>query len=147
MSFINEYVTEADIEKYGLFDVKCSAKPSLIKRGLPSGFKYHWTVDKERNIYLMLLGIGKEEFSNRFKWVLNIDGMEIVFETDKSSKGSGNIYDRPYLVIWDLIAGNKNNYLNSMNEDEFNILKEAIECFGCFGIVNELDDVVVQLIR
>ncbi|SEQ57527.1 hypothetical protein SAMN03080615_01950 [Amphritea atlantica] len=144
MPFVNEYVSEANVKKYGLEDVLCSANPSFRKRGFPSGFKFHWTFDKERNIYLILLKIGKEDFSNRFKWLLNIDGKSFIFEADKSSLSSMNVNEKPYIVIWNLVVNDKVNSIDLMSKGEFYILKEAIECFGCFGIVNELEEVIVK---
>lgn len=45
MSFVNEYIPEADVEKYDLKGIDAKAPAITIKRR-------DWTIDRERDIYL-----------------------------------------------------------------------------------------------
>lgn len=57
MSFLNEYIPEEDIRKYGIEEIN--------RRFLKSDFKPDWTVDRERNIYLRQVASGREEFATQ----------------------------------------------------------------------------------
>ena len=149
MTFINEYVSEEDIEKYRLEEAKLSYRPEYSEEGLPSSYKYNWTIDRERNIYLMLARIGKEEFSNRFTWVLNINGQEFKVETDLNSARSMNINEKPFRVIWDWVeessvdkALSKKVYLPT-DETHRNILKAALAVYGRRGAIKQIEGTIV----
>ena len=60
MAFVNEYISEADVEKYGTKEL--DEKFRKMER------KPHWTVDHERNIYLRYLHNEREEHSNRLTY-------------------------------------------------------------------------------
>lgn len=48
MTFINEKVSEQDIEKYGLREIN--------KQFVRGDISYYWTIDQDRNIYLRDMG-------------------------------------------------------------------------------------------
>jgi hypothetical protein len=68
MVFVNDYISEADIEKYKI--------KKLDERFRKMEHRPHWTVDHERDIYLRYLHNEREEHSNRltyyFYWKSNL---------------------------------------------------------------------------
>lgn len=54
MAFVNEYETKEDIEKYGLFELRCKYSRALqgdTKENYQER-KHIWTIDRERGIWL-----------------------------------------------------------------------------------------------
>ena len=97
----------------------------------------------------MLARIGKEEFSNRFTWVLNINGQEFKIETDLTSDSSMNINEKPFIEVWDWVeessvekALSKKVYLPN-NETHRNILKTALAVYGHRGVVEQIEGTIV----
>jgi hypothetical protein len=63
MAFVNEYIPEADFEKYGLAEID--------SKFLTTGVKSRdWTVDRERNIYLRQVTTYREDMENIARWNL-----------------------------------------------------------------------------
>jgi hypothetical protein len=73
MAFINEFIPEEDVEKYGIEEVN----KKYIVGGTNSG---QWTIDRERNIYLRCVARGREEFRNESTWTLYWKGELISIE-------------------------------------------------------------------
>ncbi|WP_200958258.1 hypothetical protein [Massilia sp. Root335] len=55
MAFINEFIPEADIKKYGIEEIN----KKYIVGGTKSG---QWTIDRDRDIYLRCVARGREEY-------------------------------------------------------------------------------------
>ena len=143
MPFVNEYVSEANIEKYGLEEIVLNANPSYRNFDeFSSLYKYRWTVDKDRDIYLMRLRVGKEEFSNRSAWILNISGQKNIIETDFSAGGSGKLSEIPYVVIWDFISASRIDDSEISDSEVLYVLKEALMVYGRDGSVDNSGVVV-----
>ena len=60
MAFFTELVSEEEAKRTGVFD-------EARRYGGP--ISRDWAIDRERNIYLHLVGRGREEFRNRSKWL------------------------------------------------------------------------------
>jgi hypothetical protein len=56
MAFINEFIPESDITKYGIVGINTYY--------FKSSFQPHWTIDRERDIYLRQVATGREEFAD-----------------------------------------------------------------------------------
>ncbi len=92
MAFVNETVSEADIEKYGLRDINQRYHPSL------RDMTCQWTIDRERDIYVRKMGTGREETSSHttftfywkghlFFWVLDLVIIEDTATTSVTTWG------------------------------------------------------------
>jgi hypothetical protein len=57
MAFVNEFIPDSDIERYGIKE--------LDKKYNKGHYKPDWTVDREQNIYLRYFRNDREEHSNR----------------------------------------------------------------------------------
>jgi hypothetical protein len=59
MPFVNEYVSDDDIEKYRLDELWLRYHPEY--KSVPSIYRHNWTIDRERNTYFMVVGGGGRE--------------------------------------------------------------------------------------
>ena len=76
MTFVNEYASEEDIKKYNLEELKLRYHVHLRRTGWP--YKKHmWTIDREKQIFLICVDHGREEHSNRHIWVMRTQDEEI----------------------------------------------------------------------
>jgi len=81
MSFINEYISDEDRERYKLDEVD----RRFVVGGTSSN---EWTIDKEREIYLRHVASGREEFSRESTWTFFWKGFFIVIDLEiVDSKG------------------------------------------------------------
>jgi hypothetical protein len=101
MAFINEIVSEIDIEKYRLRDINQQYHFAL------RDMTCRWTVDRERDIYVRKMGTGREEFSSHttftfywkghlFFWILVLDSIE---DTDDESKTVWSLAEKKPLYL------------------------------------------------
>jgi len=74
MAFVNEYISEADIEKYGIKQID-----EKFNKG---HYKPHWTVDQDRNIYLRYMHNEREEHSNRHTYYFYWKGSPLLVTID-----------------------------------------------------------------
>lgn len=86
MAFVNEYIPEADLVKYGIEEID--------KRFIVGNTHDHsWTIDRERDIYLRCVARGREEASHKSTWTFYWGGelMAVCLETvDAGSDGTRN---------------------------------------------------------
>ena len=79
MAFANEYISAADIEKYGIkeFDDK----------NHKAHYEPSWTVDHERDIYLRYVSREHEEFANRHTYAFYWRGTMLIVNVDTNGGG------------------------------------------------------------
>ncbi len=73
MSFINEFISDADFQKYHLKNVDDRILVGRMRSD-------NWTIDRERDIYLRQVYRGKEDFTHITKWTFLWDGYVLFFE-------------------------------------------------------------------
>ena len=145
MAFVNEYVSDEDINKYGLEEVRLRFNPQFRKSGLPSNFQYDWVIDREKNVYLMRVKVGRDDISNRVTWVLSWKGNEITVQTDRMPGGSLSFSESPYKIIWGLVKVMPNELLEEVTEKELlATLKEALTIFGDGGVRHQVPNTIVE---
>ena len=79
MAFVNEYISEADVEKYGIKELN-----EKFRKPNPSP---DWTVDHERGIYLRYLHSEREEHSNRLTYYFYWKGTPLMVTVDIDGGG------------------------------------------------------------
>lgn len=142
MGFINEYVSDENVKKYKLDELWLEHHP--WKKTLPYAYKHHWTYDHKNNIFLKLMKIGKEEFSNRTTFILFVKGdvFEVVIDVDDSS--SHDFSEQPYKKILNLVK-----LRPKLDDDKYKeiieILKNALSTYGVSGIVHQVPNTIVTL--
>lgn len=141
MSFVNEFASEEDIKNYKLEGVMLRYHAVHKKTGYP--YKYKWTIDREKEIYLMPVKSGREERSNRQTWVLKTKGHEIEIVTDRVGKAQ-KYTDVPYVVSWDLVTATPKQIESLSYEEIISILKEALTVYGDNGVDEFVKNPVVN---
>lgn len=71
MAFVNEHISDADVEKYGLKDIDANFLVGGSKRR-------DWTIDRERDIYLRQVASGREDQSEKSTWTFYWRGSPLI---------------------------------------------------------------------
>jgi hypothetical protein len=132
MSFINETVSEADIEKYKLRDINQRYHSSLRDMNIGK-----WTIDRERDIYVRKMGTGREDLSSQttftffwrghlFFWILDLLDYQW---NDGNSKVSWGLVNKKELYL--------PNELEPYRSEIIHDFKEALK-------VREAEDFLIQ---
>jgi len=124
MAFVNEVVSDYDIDKYGLPFAKGSGR--------------YWTRDAERDMYLWGGKGGNpafgEEIRGRFWLFLNHSLLRI---TLAPGKGSISFSESPFVISWESIYSINPPDLHGMKKEYvLSILKEALLAYGHDGELN-----------
>jgi hypothetical protein len=78
MAFVNEYIAEEDVIKYGLEEID--------SRFVVGGVKARdWTIDRERGVYLRVVARGREEISHQSTWTFYWKGQLLDVELENVS--------------------------------------------------------------
>lgn len=123
MRFVNEYVPENDVKKYGLEEInKSNFKTDVI---------YEWTIDRERDIYLRWIKAGREEFCDihdfSFYWKGTMILVRLKYSGDSVRGGNG-------WSSWELLQINMPKELNAIRNEILDDLKLALGEYKTFGI-------------
>ncbi len=105
MAFVNEYVSEEDIRKYNMKEIWIDNNPVYkAKKRLPIGYRFRWTIDCERDIFLLDIGgyTDRDLIITYYNWMLYIQGKKFFFRTFQTNEGSKNLKERPYHIVWDI---------------------------------------------
>ena len=142
MTFINEYASDADIEKYELNDVWDRYRPAQKKRFW--GRKPELTVDHERNVFLMVHSSGAVSGGTQFKFLLSINKQESFVYLNLVKGTSRNLSERPFSMVWDLVLIEKPE--NSCLEDSEIVreTKAAVSAYGYSGARKQVPGTVVK---
>jgi hypothetical protein len=121
MAFVNEVVSDADIDKYGLPFKKGSGR--------------YWTRDAERDMYLWGGKGGNpafgEEIEGRFLLYLEHKLLRVVL---RPGTGSIGFSESPYVIRWDSIVHIQPTDLHGVgNALVLEVLKEALLAYGQDG--------------
>lgn len=143
MAFVNEYVSDEDVERYDLLGLE-----KAFYRDEPLG-RYTWTRDKERDIYLRKgKGPGKE--NDIPVWVLYCQGKLSAFQIYEGEGSSRKVYERPYRIVWHFEGfwQNGSRLFSVPPKGElpefFQALKEALTEYGALGVVEQIPETVVS---
>lgn len=143
MGFVNEYVPEADIEKYDLHGIWDKYYP--FRKGRYFGDNNpSWTVDREVNVFLMSIGIGRGEHGNRTKFLLWWNRTHLVAELDLVEGSSGDLDANPFMRVWDLVRIDLPTELEGKRTEVERTLKEALRIYGYWGVRKQRPNTVVE---
>ena len=135
MTFVNEYISNEDIEKYHLKDLIEKYKRYTYS---PDIDNINWTIDKEENIWLILFGIEHDPdmdhgYTSEHIFVLYYKGDLIEARLWLEEDSSFNISIRPYIINWRLLS--LNSLSKNINIDEIKkVLCKALTNYGKYGI-------------
>lgn len=130
MAFRNELISNEDQERihYHSFKDMCGSSQNLIGIGEP-----RWTVDREKDAYLLKLGGGmdREDYHVPHYFLLSLRGEQIRIDAFRRRIPS----DDPRLstVVWEVIALRAAKYLSASRDDIARALAEAFAAYGSTG--------------
>lgn len=110
MTFVNQVITDCDVDKYSLDEIMRKADPASWREGRPIGFVYHWTVDRERGMFLLPIDViqeigasGRPEPTGRSRWLLDAGGQRAWVTLELAEGSSKRFSDAPFRIVWDLV--------------------------------------------
>jgi hypothetical protein len=133
MPFVNEIVSDEDIDKYEL--------------GFSKGGDHWWTRDADRDFYLWG---GCTDFESLGEYIeghffLVVDGLKLELSI-LCGQWSKNWYVKPYIIVWDRILWVRpRDYGGISREFVVSVIKEALVVYGRDGEDNKnTPDRIVQ---
>lgn len=133
MAFVNEYVSEEDIKKYGL--------EAIDKRYFRAHYQTEWTRDKERDIYLRFMrdggedGMWRQKFTFYWKEMLMEVGLDHVGGSgERGAKGAVE-WSLRYLSIPETLLASREQILAD--------LREALSVYGGGGVYSSYTECTV----
>lgn len=152
MTFINEYVSDNDVKKYDLLNVWCrSPSDDPIKQ---AGRSFYWTIDYERNIWLMLREIvhsyensrsGRPEPTDGRIFILSINNEIIEIHLNNLCDESTHVFSQiPFYQVWEFKSMIRTDLTDLSNKEIILILKEALAVFGYDGISKQVPNTIVK---
>ena len=135
MEFVNEYVSEEDIKKYNINEIWLSHHPEYKRKGrTSSNSPYNWTIDREREVWLMRVAAGGYERGNLSTWVLYWRGELIEIELAKPGEGSKSYKEQPYRIVWGFSPFSLHPSDHPDWQEILQALKEALTVYGDRGV-------------
>ena len=143
MAFVNEYASDEDIEKYGLEAIWRRFNPNrmgpMFQNGPPA-----WTIDRERDAFLMIVGRGTREAGNLLLGVLCVKGQLARYHLFVNAETSDFLSANPYYKVWDRGKLDRYDGFDLPVEDADNLLKEALSVYGYSGARKQLPNTIVK---
>lgn len=138
MSFINEYISPEDYEKYRLSEVDDRFGGAASEQ---------WTIDRNRAIYLRVVHRGREEFCSQTTWSFYWKGTLLTLRLDlldhRGARGE------PGWSHWELVRLNGSHGLpENLKEEKDLVLKdlqEALTTYKGFGVFSKNTDYSITL--
>jgi hypothetical protein len=152
MAFVNEYVLAEDVKNYEL-DGLINKYRKLDSGTLPQpGFKYSWTIDRDKNTFLILVHTieecgpsGRMEPTNRRIFLLVVDGHTVQVEVELLPASSIKFFESPFNIVWKLNSLTPESLPNLSKENICQILRSALECYGYDGARKQIANTLVKL--
>jgi hypothetical protein len=144
MPFANEHASEDDVKKFGLRKIWNGFHIPFQQIGLDENFHFPWIVDHERSTFLMRVHVGREELSNRFTFVLAIEGTLLTAILDRATGSTANIREETGKSVWDLVRLDIPSGIDVDRDKALTLLKEALMTYGYRGVDRVLRHYAVE---
>jgi hypothetical protein len=128
MAFVNEIVSDEDAKKYDFEGLSKTLRRKVWQ------LKEGWTIDRTRNIFLIWLGSGQEEFFRQNRFLLWWDGQILTIRIN--GEDSGN-YSGKLTTTWDSPAIALPDVLEPIRAEVITTLKEALAVFKYAGYAGQ----------
>lgn len=143
MAFVNEYISDEDMEKYDIRSVwaRFDRIKSNEERDMLMG-KYSWTIDRERDIFFIPVEWGREEFSNEITSLLSWGGAQLLVKI----ANMGGYLDYPSKagsVKWGLLDIKAPDVFHASREDIVSVLKEVLIVYQLDGVSHPMHSFAV----
>ena len=127
MAFTNEYISEEDIKKFGIEEID--------KRYRKAHYKPDWTVDRDENIYLRHMRVGREELCNHAYFTFYWGGELIDVELKRRGEG---VRGGKGTTTWTLVILKLPDVLKDNKPEIIENLKAALKAFGESGVLSSV---------
>ena len=152
MAFKNEYVSEDDIRDFGLDNLVAAENKLAWRDGRPKVFRHQWTVDRERNVFLIQLTrvidyntpSGAPVPTKEEVCLLSIEGECVRFHLTLQDESSRLRSERPYRVVWKITDVIWPESSRADRSEVMNLMREAISVRGKFGASSQVPDTVTS---
>ena len=135
MAFVNEYASEEDIKKYNLVEIWLGQHPEYKREGKPpSRYRFNWTIDREREIWLMCVARGGYDRGNLSIWDLFWKGELLSFWLVKPGEGSKSFNEQPYRIVWGFSPFSLHPADHPDWPEILQVFKEALTVYGYEGV-------------
>jgi hypothetical protein len=136
-------VSDEDIRQYELNEIWDQYHP-LRKGRYYFGSRPSWTIDRDRNIFLLPIGQGNREQGNVTRFLLWCSGSHVIVETALLEGSSAYFEESPFRRVWGLVSIETPKDSVLADEEVMQILKEAITTFGYDGARKQIPHTVVE---
>lgn len=142
MAFVNEYISDEDVEKYGIAQLRDELHFDYARR-----CDWEWTRDRERDAYLVQIHHLGRDLEPEY-WLLYEKGRYCVVMLYRGG-GSKNYSERPYRRLWHF-DGFCDAWLRCPVPPEeeqphiIQLLKEALTAYGEGGVNSYVSDTLVS---
>jgi hypothetical protein len=149
MPFVNEFVSEEDIAKHGLDELKKKYNRWNWRTGRPSTFRHSWTVDRERGIFVLPLfswqnpHVDHAAPTRKQSWVIDWNGRRAIAVIDRTRDSSSELTDSPYRINWILIDLDLSSAGDLSRDQALDVLKEALTEYRDSGVYLQPEQSVV----
>jgi len=120
MAFVNEFVPQEDKAR-----IDWNSIPRPIYRLRPI-HPYRWTIDRERDVFLMKTEQGREEASNQYEFLFWWKGVPTRIRLEKSWPGKNTLR-------WHRLGFFVPEPLRAIEPEIIEVLKEALTVYGFDG--------------
>lgn len=136
MAYVNEYIPEADVKKYGLEEIDSKFLSTGINRR-------DWTIDRERDIYLRQVTTGRDELSTISKWTFYWKGNLLWFQREALgvAKGADGLRHSSSRISKFTLP----EHLEAQRQDIYRDLNDAFGTYGGGGVFSSSTDLVHDL--
>lgn len=123
MSFVNEFISEADFAKYGISEIN-------QKWGVEN-YRSHWTIDRSRDVYVREVGSDREELGRHKYYTLYWKGA--LLNAKLEVHGAANLMDFGD-PDYKLLNIDIPPALADQRDEILQDLKDALTAFGGGGV-------------
>lgn len=123
-----------DAERFNLKAIWDSFHPRQPRVFDDPHWKPAWTVDRERNIFLLEISAGREELSNQVTYVLSMDGELIIAVVAKQPASNVSFKEGVGNCTWELVRLGLPAGTSVQKDAVIRVLKEALTAFGYGGV-------------
>ena len=144
MAFINEYISEEDIDTYSIEELIKKYKRYTYS---PNIDNIDWTIDKEEDTWLIPFGREHDPdmdygYTREHIFVFHYKGQNIEVRLWLEEDSQTNISKTPFVKNWKLLS--LSSFDNIDNQELINILCKSLKHYGHKGIRKKIETIVVK---
>jgi hypothetical protein len=150
MAFVNEFISEEDLQKHKLEELWKSYDAWSWRNGRPDFFNPEWVIDRERNAFLvrvlnwMEVGrSGRSEPTPKCTWILDIGGHRIEVVLFEVPGTWYSFTESPFRVEWNLVDILTPHENVASREEVLQMLRDALMVFGYDGARRQIPNTIV----